>query len=139
MSKWIRVITFTLPHEAHIAKSVLETEGINTIIQNDLTAQVHNFYSNAIGGVHLTVCFDDAEKAYSILKEGGFIKETQKKKVKKVDKKNKHEICPFCGSDNIGKRDIPTYLFLIAMLILFIPLPFLRKRYFCFVCEEEWK
>jgi len=43
MNSWINIITFTLPHEAHFAKSVLESEGINTIIQNELTAQVNNF------------------------------------------------------------------------------------------------
>ena len=41
-------VTFTYPHEAHLAKNYLESEGIETEIRDELTAQVNNFYSNAI-------------------------------------------------------------------------------------------
>ena len=74
MEDWITVITFTFPSESYVPRSVLESEGIEVFMKDELTAQVHNFYSNAIGGVKLMVRKDDARRAYEILKEAGFIK-----------------------------------------------------------------
>lgn len=55
MNNWETLITFTYPHEAHMAMGFLESEGIRTIIRDEMTVQVQNFYSNAIGGVKLLV------------------------------------------------------------------------------------
>lgn len=74
MEDWITVITFTFPSESYIPRSVLESEGIEVFMKDELTAQVHNFYSNAIGGVKLMVRKDEARRAYEILKGAGFIK-----------------------------------------------------------------
>lgn len=75
MENWRTTITFTQPHEAHFAKGLLESEGIDTIIRDELTAQVNNFYSNAIGDVKLDVKESDFIQATSLLKEGGYIKD----------------------------------------------------------------
>lgn len=75
MENWITVISFTYPHEAHLAKGKLESEGIEVIIKDELTAQVNNFYSNAIGGVKLLVRDFDFDNANQILVESGYIKE----------------------------------------------------------------
>ena len=73
MDNWTTVISFVYPHEAYIAKGKLESEGIETIIQDELTAQTNNFYSNAIGGVKLLVKESDFRKAYDILIESKWI------------------------------------------------------------------
>lgn len=78
MDNWITVITFVYPHEAHMAKNMLEAGGINTLIVDELTAQVDNFYSNAIGGVKLKVKEKDAEEAIRLLKHFEYIRETSK-------------------------------------------------------------
>lgn len=44
------VLSFTYPHEAHLAKGKLESEGIEVFLKDELTTQVNNFYSHAIGG-----------------------------------------------------------------------------------------
>ena len=75
MKDWVIILTFTYPHEAHFAKSKLDSEGISTLIQDELTAQVYNFISNAVGGVKLLVKKTDYEKAYKILINSGYIKE----------------------------------------------------------------
>jgi hypothetical protein len=49
IDNWKTILTFTYPHEANIAKAYLNSEGIETIIQNEMTAQLNNVYSNAIG------------------------------------------------------------------------------------------
>ncbi len=71
----VTIKTFTYPHEAGIIRSRLESEGIYCFLQDELTAQVHPFYSNAIGGVKLQVREEDLEKAIRILKESGYLQE----------------------------------------------------------------
>jgi len=53
MKDWVTLLTFTYPHEAHLAKGRLESEGIEVQITDELTVQAYNLYSNAIGGVKL--------------------------------------------------------------------------------------
>ncbi|MDD6210814.1 MAG: DUF2007 domain-containing protein [Bacteroidales bacterium] len=75
MNKLVTIKTFTYPHELAIIRSKLESEGIYCFAQDELTAQVHPFYSNAIGGIKLQVREEDIEKAITILKENGDIKD----------------------------------------------------------------
>ena len=75
MDNWITVISFTYPYQAHIAKGLLESEGIEVLIKDELTAQVNNFYSNAIGGVKIQVKESELEITRQILTESGYIKE----------------------------------------------------------------
>jgi len=75
MENWIEIISFTYPHEAHLAKGKLESEGIKALIKDELTVQVNNFYSNAIGGVKLLVKDSNYDSAYQILIKSGYIKE----------------------------------------------------------------
>lgn len=74
MNNWRILITFTLPNEAYIVKGRLESEGIVVMLKDELTAQVNNFYSNAIGGVKLLVHDSDFDRAYQILIETGYLK-----------------------------------------------------------------
>lgn len=68
MKNWKTIITFTYPNEAHIAKEYLAFEGIKAIIRDEMTAQVNNFYSNAIGGVKVTVNASEYQRGLEILK-----------------------------------------------------------------------
>lgn len=79
MEKLITVITFTLPHHAHLAKAKLQSEGVEVFMKDEMTTQVHNFYSNAIGGVKLQVRSADVDTAHCILVESGYIKEPARK------------------------------------------------------------
>lgn len=141
MTNWEVVITFIYPHEAHLAKGVLETEGVEVVIADELTAQVNNFYSTAIGGVKLFVRKDEKERAYHILKEAGFINEPEPKEevTLAVFSKAHTATCPYCHSDNVSKKKTPGYIVLLSFLLLNIPLPFMKKTYHCFDCLKEWK
>lgn len=75
MQKYETIATFTLPSEMIVAKTKLESEGIECRVLDELTVQSYNFLSNAVGGVKLQVPVDDFDRAYSILQEGGFVKE----------------------------------------------------------------
>lgn len=73
MSRWVTVMTFVLPYESYVARSLLEAEGILVFVQDEILSHVHNFYSQAVGGVKLQVPDDRVEEAVEILKAGGFV------------------------------------------------------------------
>src|ERR1035437_8117938 len=119
MNNWITILTFTYPHEAHLAKAKLESEGIETIIKDELTAQVNNFYSNAIGGVKLLVQENDSERAFQILKESGYIKEqveSENKLLIQLDKLTSK--FPFIGKSILELRLIVFVALILAIIIV---------------------
>ncbi len=63
MSHLVTIRIFTYPHEAYVIRGRLESEGIQTFLKDEMTVQVHNFYSNAVGGVKLQVLTEDVDKA----------------------------------------------------------------------------
>lgn len=137
------LIAFTLPQDAHLAKGFLASEGIETIIKDELTAQVNNFYSNAIGGVKLQVKESDYENGLLILKKGGYIHseitEETKIEIVRLDKTTNKKICPFCQSNNIGKKKEPNILTVIIYFIFSFILPIFKRSYICFDCNKAWK
>ncbi|MCG8698926.1 MAG: DUF2007 domain-containing protein [Bacteroidales bacterium] len=72
MTNWVTIIQFTYPHEAHPVKGALEAAGIETFLKDELTVQVDNYLSNAIGGIRLQVPDENVQDAVSILKENGY-------------------------------------------------------------------
>lgn len=142
MENWIEIISFTYPHEAHQAKTVLEASEIEAIIKDEFTVQVNNLLSNAVGGVKILVQKENVEEAISILEQGGYL---QKKDAKEKNQKletfpiENKTCCPYCNSENISKKNMPGYIFALSILFLRFPLPFLRKAYYCYDCMKEWK
>jgi len=143
MSNWKPILSFTYPHEAHMVKNYLEAEGFNVIITDELTVQVNNFYSGAIGGVKLLINETDIERAVPILQEGGYLNkpEQEQRKISLVPLKRTKDktVCPFCKSDNISKKHKPHFMLVLFYLILFVFLPIFKSTYICHVCEKEWK
>jgi hypothetical protein len=142
-SNWQQIITFVLPHEAHLAKAYLESEGIETEIRDELTAQVDNFYSNAIGGVKLLVKEEDFQRGMEVLKLGGYITDPSAEESKieyvTIEKGHNTEICPFCKSDNISIKKVPSIWTILVIFIFKAPFPIFKKSYKCYDCEKEWK
>lgn len=141
MEDWTRVISFTYPHEAHMAKGVLEASGIEVIMKDESTVQVHNFLSNAIGGVKIFVENSKVEEALLVLENAGYIQknEPEKKEALEVFSSEYKDQCPYCKSTNTAKKKEPGYLFALSILLLSFPFPFLNKKYYCYDCSKEWK
>jgi hypothetical protein len=59
------------PFEVYLAKTYLESEGIETQLQNELAAQV---YSGAADEAKLLVKESDWQQGIKILTKGGYIK-----------------------------------------------------------------
>lgn len=72
MKNYQQLATFTYPADLAIARSLLESMNIECYVKDELTVQVHNFYSNAIGGISLEIPKDSFNAARSALIEGGF-------------------------------------------------------------------
>lgn len=142
-SNWLVILTFIYPHEAHMAKVYLESEGIETQIRDELTAQVNNFYSTAIGGVKLLVKESDLAIGIELLKKGGYISGPDnhgaKIEIVSVKKGFEKDVCPFCKSGNISIKRVPNILMVIILFVFMIPFPVFKKSYKCFDCGKEWK
>ena len=72
MENYQQIATFTYPSDLVIARTLLESNNINCYVKDELTVQVHNFYSNAIGGIRLELSTDKVHLAKELLKENGF-------------------------------------------------------------------
>ena len=71
MEGWVQILSFTSLQDAYIAKSYLESEGIEKVfLQNEITSQV---LFNMGGGVKMVVNEEDKDRAVELLKEGGFL------------------------------------------------------------------
>jgi hypothetical protein len=137
MSDWITIQIFMYPHEASIAQAKLESLGIESFLQDELTAQVISGYSNAIGGARLQVPRNRYEEAKKILINGGFLKDETIHILNSKDYNDK-TICPFCKSENIDSLEKPNPLSLI--LYFFSKFVFLFKPVdHCGDCNKSWK
>ncbi len=72
----ITVLTFTHPNDLIFIRGRLEAEGIECFVQGELTSQIRPFMSNAFGGIELQVKENDLEKAVEILKEYGYVQDS---------------------------------------------------------------
>lgn len=137
MNQFVTIRTFSYPHEAHIVMGKLESEGIEVFLKDELTVQVNNFYSNAVGGVKLQVQPKDVERAMTIINNQK--KEPDKIVILSKNEFTKQDQCPFCKSDNISCSKNANWLTLIPYLIVGFIFPIYKKTYICYDCEKKWK
>ncbi len=143
MSNWITIRTYTYPQEAYVAKSFLESEGISVFLKDEFTTQIHNFYSNAVGGVKLQVIESEYDQGIELLKQGGFIKSSEElaeenTEIIIVDRIIKPKNCPYCQSSNIGKKTDPNILAVVLYFVLGVLFPIFRSAYTCYDCGKIW-
>ena len=148
MNNLTTIISFVYPHEPGIPRSLLESEGIECFLRDEMIVSVDPFYSNAIGGIKLQVWESDAERATEILIGGGFIKE-KAGKIRSGEeeagiKLSDGSTCPYCGSAEIvrnkkfsGKSSI--FASALTLLMLGCPVPFFRKIRYCMDCGKDFK
>lgn len=80
--------------DAHIARGVLEGEGINCWLKDENTITIDPILTNAVGGIKIMVAKPQAERAWEILSN---LKKEQQLAV----------ACPKCGSHNIELISTP--------------------------------
>lgn len=126
-SELVAIAAFTNVHEALLAKSVLESAGIDATIADEHVVSMAWMYSNAVGGVKVLVPEDRAEEAASLLNSGvSIVDRTPPKKT--AD--HWDDMCPSCGSTEFESRLPGKGFAVLSWLLLGAPLgsPF-RRRY----------
>ncbi|AYD46517.1 DUF2007 domain-containing protein [Arachidicoccus soli] len=71
MNNWKIVFNSSIPFEINFVKNYLASEGIETLLQNELTSQI---FGNLAVNAKLLVKEEDLEQATKILIEKGYIK-----------------------------------------------------------------
>lgn len=70
---WVQIMTFNFPQDSYTAKAYLESEGITVFLKDEMTVQVFNFSTSALGGVKMLVPREQAEEAVRLLRDGGYL------------------------------------------------------------------
>ncbi|HEY3369280.1 MAG TPA: DUF2007 domain-containing protein [Prolixibacteraceae bacterium] len=121
MNNWTVIAAFTYSHQAHLAKSKLESEEIEVLIRDELNAQVCEAGANAIGGVKLCVRDSDVVRALHSLEKGGFIQEPVESEsvwMKKVGVLTAR--IPLIGQ--LAPELVLVILIALAIILIFIPM-----------------
>ncbi len=71
MNNWKIVFNSSIPFEINFVNNYLASEGIETLLQNELTSQI---FGNLAVNAKLLVKEEDLEQATKILIEKGYIK-----------------------------------------------------------------
>jgi hypothetical protein len=119
--------------EALLAKSMLESAGIESFLGDENLVRLDWFYSNLVGGIKLMVREEDAETARAVLERNI----PEKLEVAGVGEYEQPS-CPKCGSldvsfDGLDKRVAYTGFF------LGVPIHLKHKGGKCHACGHEWE
>ena len=134
----VTIATFEYYQFAHLAKTKLESEGINCCINDEYTASMNWLYVNAIGGIKLQVLSSDAEKALTVLKENDLIGNREAFKEIGLDVEDEIVNCPYCKSDDVIDEKYSKKWAYLSILLLGFPLLFKKKKYLCKKCGYKW-
>jgi len=135
MNHFQTVAVFTYPTDLFVAKSFLESHEIECFVRDEMTIQVHNFYSNAIGGIKLEVAAKDYENAKALLIQHGFIKKdeiadrTENDWIFKLDRITSK--IPILKSLRFSTRMIVAFIVLLLVITIpayFLSLPTTKER-----------
>jgi hypothetical protein len=117
----ITVATFMAGHDAHLARGVLESEGIPaSVIDENTSATV--LYSPAIGGVKVQVNDEDYDRARKILEIGPSPAESPTKEEPSLD------VCPKCGSSSVSTNPFSLKTVAAFLVSFFVQIPVLSRR-----------
>ncbi len=118
--------------EAMIAKSILDSAGIESFLGDENLVRLDWFYSNLIGGIKLMVREEDAETARKLLEENI----PEKFDVTGVGEYTQPR-CPQCGSMDVSFDGLNKQI-AYPGLFLSLPIPVNRKGGKCHACGHEW-
>jgi hypothetical protein len=126
-------------YEVQLAKSILDAEGIYTLIPNDQITSIAPYFAVATGMVQLLVSEEDAEKAEEILK-------SFKEDINAEEAKENVSVtylrgikCSECGSHKVKLSTKPRLIMiLLGYLLSGLPISAKKKIYVCDECHNKW-
>ncbi|WP_193074104.1 DUF2007 domain-containing protein [Pseudomonas sp. FME51] len=111
----ITIARYSLPYEAHIAKSRLDSEGVPAFVADEHTINMQWLLSDALGGVRLQVPEAHVDAALAILAED--------REQDLIDEQGVDTTpCPRCGSEDTEYHQIGRRWAFLAFLGLDFPL-----------------
>ena len=117
---------------ALLAKSVLDSAGIECFLADENTVRTDWFYSNAIGNVKLLVREEDAEAARELLDQAP-LDEFELPEFGTF----KQPRCPKCGSDDVSYKGLMRNL-AYATIAIGLPFPVSHIAWYCNNCKNVW-
>ena len=112
----VTLTTFRTAHDAHIAKAVLEDEGVPSFVGDENVSSIAPYASP--GGVKLQVADADFDRAEGILNRIAEMDVAEKSTASAERAIRNPEQCPHCGSPDI-RRTRRLLGFLISAALLF--------------------
>jgi|ERR1017187_3133690 DNA-directed RNA polymerase subunit RPC12/RpoP len=140
---FITIASYPEPLEANLMRSKLLSEDIECILLDENLISVQPFYSNAIGGIRLQVHEDDAMRAKEILDESNkpplhIVRKSDESDSNRTYKNTKLH-CPECNSTDVYYERHTNSELVLSVLLLGIPLLFIKGKYHCYNCGNKWK
>ena len=121
--------------EAVVARSVLESAGIECFLRDENFVRMDWLLSNMIGGMRLQVAAEDESAARQLLSQP-----TPASIPVMNEPDYQQPVCPQCGSLDVSQSDSDRKV-LAASMLLGIPLPFRkpsRDKWKCHHCGCRW-
>ena len=119
--------TVTYIHEADLLCMKLGACGIGTFVPDQSTAVAQPLYGNAIGGIRVQVDEADLERAREVLADDA-----------PHESRGMFE-CPECRSDSVEYERVSRRFAFLSLLLLGIPLLWVKKECRCTSCGHRWK
>jgi hypothetical protein len=132
------VRSFSLPHEAHLARSVLEAAGIDAVIADEHIVAADWLYSNAVGGVKVLVRAADADTARSVLDTPAQTPDDVHQPAE-VPPETDVTRCARCGAEDIAFESRGRRVAVLSWLLAGIPLFPVRRRLKCGRCGHRFR
>jgi hypothetical protein len=117
--------------EATIAKSILDSAGVESFLGDDNIVRLDWFYSNLVGGVKLLVRPEDAEAARKLLQES--VPETFEAGETGTFQQPR---CPRCQSFDVSFDGLDRRFSYASLFV--IPIPLINKGWKCTSCGYAW-
>ena len=125
----VTIARYSLPYEAHLARSRLDAEGIPAFVADEHTIGMQWLYSNALGGVRLQVpepCVEEARRILAEDLEAPLVESQGEDKPR----------CPHCGSLDTEPHQLGRRWAFLVFLGLDFPLFPVRQGIRCRRCGQ---
>ena len=129
----VTIATFSQAPQAHVLRGRLESEGIPAFLADENTVTANWLYSTAVGGVKLQVREADAARAREVLGLEEAAPEDEEEDAEP------DPTCPQCGSPNVSYTRYATRWVFASWLLLGFPLLFIKGKWSCGNCGNEWR
>ena len=119
MDKMVEIARFTYPSEAGPLMALLESEGIECYLRNELTSQLMAGYVD-VGGARLEILEKDYDRALELMREGGYVQyvDMEDEPVMRVGGWTRH--IPFLRDLPLERQILYFFIFIAVMLALFV-------------------